>query len=134
MSKQRPLEVWDNFDNILQAGQVDAIGFNFGDQPDGLNTVTQVLEAMVSILQQFDKQWIELFREDAEHMNLWKFRLRVVFLATQNVKVAMTKTGEPDWDNIALDLGFVNAFRTAAEQALGLYQAERKQPDTTGCA
>jgi CRISPR/Cas system CSM-associated protein Csm2 small subunit len=134
MSKQKPLEVWDNFDNILQAGQIDAIGLHFEDQSEGLNIVAQVLEAMVSILGQFDKQWTELFREDAEQMNLWKYRLRVFYLATQNVRVAMMKAGEPDWDNIALDLGFMNAFRTAAELALGLYQSERKQPDTSGGA
>lgn len=89
---------------------------------------------MARILEQFDRQWTELFQEDAQQMNLWKFRLRVFYLAMRDAMVAMTKTGEPDWDNIALDLGFMNAFRNATELALGLYQSERKQPDTSGGA
>ena len=131
MSKQTPLEVWDNFDIILKNGKIGSKGFDLRNETDGLDIIKRLLHGMTSILMRFDEQWTELFRDDAEQMNLWKFRLRVFYLAMQNVKFAMTKTGEPDWDNIALDIGFMNAFRTAAELALDLYQSEQKRLDTT---
>lgn len=136
MSKQTPLEVWENFDRILQAGTANAIGFDFRDMPqeEGRTVVRQVLGRMTSILEQFNKQWTKLFQGDKDQVDLWENRLRLVYSTTHNVIHSLEKRGGPDWDSIALDLGFINAFRVAAKLAIGVYRSERKQQDATGRA
>ncbi len=135
MSKQTPIETWDSFDDILKAGTVDAMGFDFSNDPHARKTSLRALESMAEILERLDKNWTTLFEDDREQMTLWKNRLYVVRIAMQDVIAAVAdRKHELDWDDITRDLGLINAFRMAAELAIDLYQSERKQLDTVGCA
>ena len=134
MNKQTRLKIWE-FDEILKAGEIDAIGFDFSNHPDGRSMVTRAIESMANLLESQDTQWQGLFWNNQENMSLWRNRLYVIALAMQVVTVAVAdRKHELDWGNIARNLGLINAFRTAAEQAIAIYEGEQKEVDTIGCA
>lgn len=135
MNEENRLKMWDSFDEILKAGEIDAIGFDFSIHPDGRSMVTQAIESMANLLENQDTQWEGLFRNNQENMSLWRNRLYVIVLAMQTAAVAVAdRKHELDWGNIARNLGLINAFRTAAEQAIAVYGAKQKGADAIDCA
>ncbi len=114
------IDLWDDFDAILEAGKVDVIGFRYGNIANGKSYARNTLYEMVTAIESYSREWLSLFEDEPDQVILWNNRMRIVDLSAQAVTCELDSN--PNWEQIALNLGFMNAFRSAAHEALNYYQ------------
>jgi hypothetical protein len=133
MSDKAPsLGMWDDFDEILKAGDIDAIGFDFGDGNTPRANVAKMAINMEQLITRQDEEWSEVYQHNTEKLRHWKLRHGIFYLALHRVRHILTSEETPDWEEAARCLGFMNAFRVASEQALAIVNERAEQSDQGG--
>lgn len=107
--------------SIVKAGEVDAFAFGeFKDDPAGVENVKDFRARVEEILTDFDARWIKICQGDTKELTEWASRMRLVRSRLDEIDrhLAVAGTRLFNWDTVLGAMGFVNAFRVAAEQVI----------------
>lgn len=130
-SKETSLGIWDDFDEILSAGDTESIGFYFDDGNTPRTNITRMVFNMEQNITRQDEEWGEVYQNDTEGLRRWKLRLKIFYLAMHRALQILKSEETFEWEDVANCLSLMNAFRVASEQALAIISERTEKSQNT---
>jgi hypothetical protein len=109
---------------IVSAGEIEAFAFEElkEDPAKGIEVIRQFRTNVESLLTDFDARWIRVCNGDTVELTEWASRMRLVRSMLDEIDRHLAVAGSRlfDWNKVLGAMGFLNSFRVAAEQVLGM--------------